>query len=117
MAAEHNWMDTKWRPAMAWLYMAICITDFILFPIAWAVFQAHVGQSVQAWEPLTLGGAGLFHMAMGAVLGITAWSRGQEKLAGVAVSEDYGRREYRPPSKGYYTRHGTRVPYSEEPEL
>jgi hypothetical protein len=37
------------------------------------------------WQPLTLIGAGLFHMAMGAVLGITAWSRGQEKIAGCAT--------------------------------
>jgi hypothetical protein len=50
----------------------------------WAIFKASVGESVTAWEPLTLQGAGLFHVAMGAILGVTAWSRGREKLAGVA---------------------------------
>ena len=66
---------------MAWMYMFICILDFAVFPVLWSALQAHFGGSVvTAWEPLTLKGAGLFHMAMGAVLGITAWSRGQEKI-------------------------------------
>ena len=34
------------------------------------------------WNPLTLQGAGLFHIAMGAVLGIAAFGRTQEKLNG-----------------------------------
>ena len=34
------------------------------------------------WQPLTLNGAGLFHIAMGAVLGIAAMGRTQEKIAG-----------------------------------
>lgn len=81
---QENWLTSTWRPAMAWMYMAICICDFMLFPIAWAVFQAHIDiKPVSQWDPLTLKGAGLFHMAMGAVLGITAWSRGQEKMLGV----------------------------------
>jgi hypothetical protein len=41
----------------------------------------HVTQITQ-WQPLTLQGAGLFHIAMGAVLGIAAMGRTQEKLAG-----------------------------------
>jgi hypothetical protein len=35
------------------------------------------------WQPLTLQGAGFYHITMATVLGITAWSRGQEKMAGV----------------------------------
>lgn len=66
---------------MGWTYMAICILDFALFPIAWSVLQAYADGTVTSqWDPLTLKGAGLFHMAMGAVLGIAAWSRGQEKI-------------------------------------
>jgi hypothetical protein len=34
----------------------------------------------QQWDPITLGGAGLFHVAMGAVLGIAAYGRTKEKL-------------------------------------
>jgi hypothetical protein len=32
--------------------------------------------------PITLQGAGLFHLAMGAVLGIAAYGRTQEKMSG-----------------------------------
>ncbi len=78
---QEDWMNRKWRPVMAWMYMVICVADFLIFPILWSVFKAYHGQEIDAWDPLTLKGAGLFHMAMGAVLGITAWTRGREKLA------------------------------------
>ena len=85
---KEDWMNTKWRPAMGWMYMATCVFDFILFPILWAIVQFWETQAAndafRQWQPLTLQGAGLFHMAMGAVLGIAAWSRGQEKIAGAA---------------------------------
>jgi hypothetical protein len=72
------------------MYMTVCITDFILFPVLWSMLQfwetSPANDAFRQWEPLTLQGAGLFHMAMGAVLGIAAWSRGQEKIAGVANS-------------------------------
>lgn len=76
-----DWMNRKWRPAMGWTYMAICILDFAIFPILWSLIQATQSGSVSMqWDPITLRGAGLFHMAMGTVLGIAAWTRGQEKL-------------------------------------
>jgi hypothetical protein len=77
-----DWMNRKWRPTVAWTYIITCITDFIIFPILWTILSAHIGVPIVAWEPLTLKGAGLYHMAMGAILGITAWSRGQEKIHG-----------------------------------
>ena len=68
---------------MGWTYMAICILDMAIFPVLWSLLQAlSSGQVNSQWNPLTLQGAGLFHLAMGAVLGIAAWSRGQEKMAG-----------------------------------
>lgn len=85
---QEDWMNRKWRPAMGWTYMAVCIFDFILAPICWAWLQAVMGQPITQWRPLTLEGAGLFHMAMGAVLGVAAWSRGQEKLQLNSVSKD-----------------------------
>jgi hypothetical protein len=81
---KENWINNRWRPMMGWMYFVVCITDFILFPVLWAIFKASVGETVTAWEPLTLQGAGLFHVAMGAILGVTAWSRGREKMMGVA---------------------------------
>ena len=79
---EH-WMNNKWRPAMGWLYMFVCLFDFVLAPIGWSILQAlEKGQVTAEWQPLTLQGAGLFHLAMGAVLGLSAYGRTQEKIAG-----------------------------------
>lgn len=84
-----DWMSAKWRPAMGWMYMAVCIFDFIIFPILWTLIQAYDAQGVVTteWDPLTLKGGGLFHVAMGAVLGVAAWSRGQEKIT--AMNQGY----------------------------
>ena len=63
--------------------MIVCITDFVLFPVLWSMVQAiHGGNVTSQWNPITLAGAGLFHLAMGAVLGIAAFGRTQEKMAG-----------------------------------
>lgn len=79
---KEDWMNSKWRPAMGWMYMLTCVTDFVIFPILWSLLQTVMKQPITQWQPLTLQGAGLFHIAMGAVLGIAAMGRTQEKLAG-----------------------------------
>jgi len=80
---KEDWMNSKWRPMMGWMYMSVCACDFMLFPILWSLLQSLSHGSVQTqWQPLTLQGAGLFHIAMGAVLGIAAYGRTQEKLGG-----------------------------------
>jgi hypothetical protein len=80
---NEDWMNTKWRPAMGWMYMLVCITDFVLFPILWSLVQVVGDGKVESqWVPITLQGAGLFHIAMGAILGIAAYGRTQEKMAG-----------------------------------
>lgn len=80
---KEDWMNAKWRPAMGWMYMLVCITDFVLFPILWSLIQVHGDGKVEAqWLPITLQGAGLFHIAMGAILGIAAYGRTQEKMSG-----------------------------------
>lgn len=85
--AQEDWSTRKWRPYMAWMYMCICLLDFAIFPILWSMLQAYYnGQVTMQWDPLTLKGAGLFHMAMGAVLGVAAYGRTQEKLNGVTFS-------------------------------
>ena len=80
---KEDWMNSKWRPMMGWMYMTVCACDFMLFPILWSLLQSlSHGQVTSQWQPLTLQGAGLFHVAMGAVLGIAAYGRTQEKLGG-----------------------------------
>ena len=81
--AKEDWMNSKWRPMMGWTYMITCIFDFVLAPVLWSLTQSLFHGSVQTqWQPLTLQGAGLFHVAMGAVLGIAAYGLTQEKLNG-----------------------------------
>lgn len=80
---NEDWINKKWRPVMGWMYMVVCICDFTLFPILWSLLQAlSHGQVTSQWQPVTLQGAGLFHVAMGAVLGIAAYGRTKEKVAG-----------------------------------
>jgi hypothetical protein len=80
---NEDWMNTKWRPAMGWMYMLVCIMDFVIFPILWSLVQVVGDGKVESqWVPITLQGAGLFHIAMGAILGIAAYGRTQEKMAG-----------------------------------
>ena len=81
---NEDWMNAKWRPMMGWMYMVVCTCDFVLFPVLWSLMHAvlHTNSTGAQWQPLTLNGAGLFHIAMGAVLGIAAMGRTQEKLAG-----------------------------------
>jgi hypothetical protein len=80
---KEDWMNSKWRPMMGWMYMVVCIADFVLFPILWSLVQAiGDGKVEMQWQPITLQGAGLFHIAMGAILGIAAYGRTQEKLGG-----------------------------------
>lgn len=83
---DEDWMQKKWRPAMGWMYMLICTLDMGVFPVAWSILQTLQHQTITQWQPLTLQGAGLFHLAMGAVLGIAAFGRTQEKIAGAAVN-------------------------------
>ena len=80
---KEDWMQKRWRPAMGWLYMGICAFDFVIFPILWNLAQATYLKTIvfTQWSPLTLQGAGFFHIAMGAVLGLSAYGRSQEKIA------------------------------------
>ena len=88
---NEDWINKKWRPVMGWMYMVVCMCDFVVFPILWSLLQAlSHGQVTSQWQPVTLQGAGLFHVAMGAVLGIAAYGRTQEKMAG-ATTPGFGK--------------------------
>jgi len=80
-----DWINKKWRPVMGWVYMMTCTMDFVVFPILWSLLQALQGGMVtNQWQPITLQGAGLYHIAMGAVLGIAAYGRTKEKVTGTS---------------------------------
>lgn len=77
---QEDWVKTKWRPIMAWTYMSICIFDFIVGPVVTMIYSSSLGISYIPWTSVTLSNGGIFHMAMGAILGAAAWTRGQEKI-------------------------------------
>ena len=80
---KEDFMNAKWRPMMAWTYLVICVMDFVVFPILWSVIQTIGDGKVESqWMPITLQGAGLLHLSFGAILGIAAYGRTQEKLNG-----------------------------------
>jgi hypothetical protein len=62
--------------------------DFAVFPIMFTIVQfwetAIQNDAFRQWVPITLQGGGLFHVAMGAVLGVSAYGRTQEKVAGAS---------------------------------
>ena len=84
---DNSWLKTYWRPAMAWIYALICTCDFVIFPITWNLLQIYNKQpTVTAWSPLTLQGSGLIHIAFGAILGVSAWSRGKEAITAMSIN-------------------------------
>jgi hypothetical protein len=73
---------------MAMTYMATIIFDFILGPILFNILQYwNPGQAIGMWVPLTLQGGGMYHIAMGAILGISAFTRGKEKVAEIEAGK------------------------------
>lgn len=114
MDENDSWMAKNWRPLSGLVYLAICVLDFAIMPVWYSYLNAQwtpdrllefatqmsAGQQVEilrvlrnemVWKPVTLDGSGLFHMSFGAILGLTAWTRGQEKTervrANVALAE------------------------------
>lgn len=76
------WIKQYWRPAIAWQYFAVCLFDFIIFP-AIAMYYLK-----EPWDPITLKQGGFYHLAMAAIVGVAAWTRGQEKIERIAMGEE-----------------------------
>lgn len=99
---EEKWYQRIWRPCMAFVYLGVVLFDFIIMPVyieyhnkgvdlskiqdldklnavsqVEAIKQINLGE--RAWEPISLGAGGLFHIAMGAILTGAAVTRGMEK--------------------------------------
>jgi len=101
-----------WRPAAGYIFLAICLFDFMLAPLwiehanqtvnttAFAEIRKFADKEVQmkaiehielgnrTWEPLTTRGSGLFFLAFGSILGIAAFSRGKEKVAAINTTSE-----------------------------
>lgn len=81
---EEPWLKVWWRPAMGIQYILVCVCDFIVFPGIYTGIYAS-GGSFHEWRPLTLSNGGLYHAAMGAIVGVVAWQRTKEKLASMGA--------------------------------
>lgn len=93
MEKRNEWLRNYWRPMMAFVYMAIVLFDFIFGPIFWSLAQFYGGSIDVQWSPLTLSAGGVFHAAMGTVLGVSAFTRGKEKIESIRRGMEYDESE------------------------
>lgn len=78
---DEPWLMRYWRPMMAWQYFVVCICDFIIFPSVAMYYASKYGVAENfKWDPITLSAGGFYHIAMGIIVGVAAYSRGQENL-------------------------------------
>lgn len=138
---NNKWYQQIWLPFAAFTYIIICIFDFVVMPIyvtahnsriESVVFQKLEGkdtvtfadtlvksnQAQRQWNPLTLMGAGMFHLAFGALLTGGAVTRGFAKKSEIESYYRYGMNQpgYLP-SNGYGEEYGNSNRYEYEYEL
>jgi hypothetical protein len=86
---DESWFQSHWRSAMAWSYGAVCLWDFMLAPIFFAWFANYTKTPYVVWVPLTTQGGGLYHLAMGAIIGVTSYGKTQEKVSNNTLSQNF----------------------------
>lgn len=114
LESGESWLNRTWRPAAAVVYLMICLFDFIIAPAFMGFKSANIAQlagSVKGldpavaiaiiqnrtpWQPLTLQGSGLFHVAFGAILGVAAWTRGSAQIEQIRQQGENERSPYTP---------------------
>jgi hypothetical protein len=114
LETTESWINRTWRPAAAVVYLVICLFDFIIAPAFMGFKSTNVAQMAGAlkdldptvamamiqnrtpWQPLTLQGSGLFHIAFGAILGVTAWTRGTAQIEQIRQTGESDRSPYTP---------------------
>ena len=77
---DEMWAKKYWKTAVAWTYIVICLFDFVIASILVMLLSYHSKGAIPyaQWTPLTLQGGGLFHVAIGAILGVAAWTHPAE---------------------------------------
>lgn len=135
MATKENnkWYQNVWLPFAAGTYIIICIFDFMVMPVyvaahnskiearvfdelqgkdvaTFATAIAQTAQATKQWNPLTLMGAGMFHLAFGALLTGGAVTRGMTKKSEVEGYYRYGSAGYEPEDEDYPA-YGENRPY------
>lgn len=111
---EESWLYNYWRPAIAWQYFIVCLFDFIIAPLLSAWFSAYTGAPYIQWDPLTLKESGFYHMSMGAIIGVAAWTRGQEKVKRIVLGyEDNDYDDYRYSDFEYENESHSQIPVND----
>jgi hypothetical protein len=82
---EESWIKQYWRPIMAYQYAFVCLFDFVIGPILTFIYYKYAGGVYIQWDPLTLKESGFYHLSMATIVGVSAWSRGQEKIVKLGV--------------------------------
>jgi len=78
-----------WRPAAGFVYLIICLFDFVIAPILIPLINFKFGIGVGNWKPLSISdGVGTLHLAFGAILGAAAFGRSKEKVASIESEYD-----------------------------
>jgi hypothetical protein len=95
-------MKDNWRSLMAMQYLVVCIFDFIIFPILLGWYSIYTHSTYQAWVSLTLQSGGLYHIAMGAICGVTSWAKSQERIKGSFQDQPPYQQPYVPPTPPPY---------------
>jgi hypothetical protein len=85
---ETSWLR-RWRELLAYTFMAILIYDFILAPTFHPLVSYYFHFPYLPWVPLTLGAGGTFFIAMGAILGASAYGKSQENAEMIRNLPDY----------------------------
>jgi hypothetical protein len=89
-ASDEGWFRAHWREFMAWSYGIVCLWDFMLAPIffAWFSHYEHLTNPI-LWTPLTTSGGGLYHVAMGAIIGVSSYGKTQENVTSMNVASNF----------------------------
>lgn len=113
MAQDNKWYQKMWLPFAAITYIVICIFDFMIMPIYVTAHNSRIenvivkqlqgkdavtfadmliksNQAQRQWNPLTLLGAGMFHLSFGALLTGGAVTRGFAKKSEIEGYYRYG---------------------------
>lgn len=123
--SDSKWYQQVWLPFAAGTYIVICIFDFMVMPIYVAAHNSRIearvfnelqgkdvatfattlsqtAQATKQWNPLTLLGAGMFHLAFGALLTGGAVTRGMTKKSEVEGYYRYGAAGYEDTEYDHY---------------
>ena len=82
-AKGEHWLKSFWRPACAVVYLIIVLFDFVIFPSVLAFLSFKHGQVYIPYQSISLQSGGLIHLSFGTILGLSAYTRGMEKLKGL----------------------------------